>query len=275
VGKQQTLNLQAACMQLCTTDDVTQNLRHITQLLAEHAQTIDVLLLPENATLITADNKLKHHHAQPSEYKKILHHFSQLAKTHQLWLIAGSLLIQDERNPDKYFNHNPVFSPDGTLVSAYNKIHLFDVDLGSESWQESAHISAGNSPETVTLNQDWKVGLSICYDLRFPELYRQYSQQGCNILSIPAAFTVPTGKAHWDTLLKARAIENQAYVLAAGQVGHHADGRQTYGHSQIINPWGETLASQSQREGMISASLETRFLQDLKQRMPVLQHRKL
>ena len=275
MGEQQTLNLQAACMQLCSSDDVTQNLQRITQLIAKHAQPIDVLLLPENATLITADNQLKHHHAQANEYKKILQYFSQLAKKHQLWLIAGSLLIQDEHNPDKYFNHNPVFSPDGKLVSAYNKMHLFDVDLGSESWQESAHISAGGSPETVALNQDWNVGLSICYDLRFPELYRQYSQQGCNILSIPAAFTVPTGKAHWDTLLKARAIENQAYVLAAGQVGHHTDGRQTYGHSCIINPWGETLTSLHKDEGIISATLDAHFLQDLQQRMPVLQHRKL
>lgn len=262
-------------MQLCSSDDVTQNLQRITQLLAEHTQTIDVLLLPENATLITADNQLKHHHAQASEYKKIFQHFSDLAKTHQLWLIAGSLLIQDERNPDKYFNHNPVFSPEGKLVAAYNKMHLFDVDLGSESWQESAQISAGETPEMVSLDEYWKVGLSICYDLRFPELYRQYSAQGCNILTVPAAFTVPTGKAHWNTLLKARAIENQAYVLAAGQVGTHADGRKTYGHSQIINPWGETLAEIESGEGIISATINSTFLDDLKQRMPVLQHRRI
>lgn len=275
MAKYKNVPLQVACMQLCSSDDVQQNLQHIGQLLADHAQPIDVLLLPENATLITHDIQRKQHHAQPSEYNKILQHFSNLAKTYQCWFIAGSMLIQDGNNPDKFLNHSPVFSPEGKLVTAYNKMHLFDVDLGSESWQESAQISAGKTPETVTLNEHWKVGLSICYDLRFPELYRQYSAQGCNILTVPAAFTVPTGKAHWNTLLKARAIENQAYVLAAGQVGTHADGRKTYGHSQIINPWGETLAEIESGEGIISATINSTFLDDLKQRMPVLQHRRI
>ena len=267
--------LSAACMQLCSSDNVAENLQRIEQLLADHNQPIDVLLLPENATLITHDVQLKQHHAQPAEYNKIQQQFSSLAKTHQCWLIAGSMLIQDPNKPDKFLNHSPVFSPDGKLVSAYNKIHLFDVNLGSESWQESAQISAGETPQTVTFNKHWKAGLSICYDLRFPELYRQYSAQDCNIITVPAAFTVPTGKAHWDILLKARAIENQAYVLAAGQVGHHADGRNTYGHSQIINPWGETLAELPTGEGIISATLDRRFLDDLQRRMPVLQHRRI
>ncbi|MDQ7004957.1 MAG: carbon-nitrogen hydrolase family protein [Ghiorsea sp.] len=259
-------------MQLCSSDDVAKNLQRITQLLANHDQPLDVLLLPENATLITRSHALKQHHAQPCEYNKILQHFSNLAKINQCWLVAGSILIQDMKNPDKFFNHSPVFSPEGKLIAAYNKMHLFDVDLGDESWQESKHISAGEAPEMVTLNKQWKVGLSICYDLRFPELYRQYSAQGCNIFTVPAAFTVPTGQAHWEILLKARAIENQAYVLAAGQVGQHTDGRKTYGHSQIISPWGETLAEIENDEGIISAHL---ILDDLKQRMPVLQHRRI
>ncbi|MBN4058142.1 carbon-nitrogen hydrolase family protein [Mariprofundus ferrooxydans] len=275
MAKYKNVPLQVACMQLCSSDDVLQNLQHIEQLLADHAQPIDVLLLPENATLITHDIQRKQHHAQPSECNKIQQHFSSLAKTNKCWLIAGSMLIQDGNNPDKFLNHSPVFSPEGKLVAAYNKMHLFDVDLGSESWQESAQISAGKTPETVTLNEHWKVGLSICYDLRFPELYRKYSAQNCNILSIPAAFTVPTGKAHWDILLKARAIENQAYVLAAGQVGSHADGRKTFGHSKIINPWGETLAELKEGEGIITAKLDLDELNDLKKRMPVLQHRRL
>ncbi len=149
------------------------------------------------------------------------------------------------------------------------------MDLGSESWHESTQIFAGETPKTIQLDEYWKAGLSICYDLRFPELYRQYNNQGCNILSIPAAFTVPTGKAHWDILLKARAIENQAYILAAGQVGTHQDGRKTYGHSQIISPWGETLSCLPQTEGIISATLDATLLTNLKQRMPVSKHRRL
>jgi len=269
------ITLQVACLQLCSSDDIAENLNKISEILETNNQPFDLLLLPENATLLTSDAKLKKAATAPESINMVFDFFSALAKQYDSWLIAGSLLMQDENNPDKYFNHCPVFSPDGSLISAYNKIHLFDVDLGSESWQESSSISAGTTPETVTLNPSWQLGLSICYDLRFPELYRQYSAQGCNIFTVPAAFTVPTGKAHWDILLKARAIENQAYVLAAGQWGKHQDGRKTYGHSQIINPWGETLAELKQGEGIISATLDAAFLHDLQQRMPVLNHRKL
>ena len=183
--------------------------------------------------------------------------------------------IQDEHSPDKFYNHCPVFSPTGKLMNHYNKIHLFNADLGSESWQESQSISAGNTPQTTLLDTPWKIGLSICYDLRFPELYRQYSEHGCNILSVPAAFTVPTGKAHWKTLLKARAIENQCYVLAAGQCGKHQAGRTTYGHSMIIDPWGKVLAKLEEGEGIITAQLDYNHLQHIRQQLPALQHRKL
>ncbi len=269
-------DLHVACMQLCSSDDVEQNLQTITQQLAQHdTKKLQLLVLPENATLISNNNSIKHQAAQKQSYQYILQTFSQLAKQHKLWLIAGSLLIQDEQHPSKYFNHCPVFSPDGRHVTAYNKIHLFDVDLGNETWQESATISPGGNTEAVVINQNWKVGLSICYDLRFPELYRQYSQQHCNIFTVPAAFTVPTGKAHWDILLKARAIENQSFVLAAGQSGQHADGRTTYGHSKIINPWGEVLAELTDGEGLIGVTLAYDLLQNLKKRMPILEHRRL
>jgi nitrilase len=270
-----TNNISAACLQLCSSDNIEENLTNIRGILQKNKQPFDLLLLPENATLLTHDKKIKQAAAKPENIKETFHFFSGLAKQYNCWLIAGSLLIQDKNNPDKYFNHCPVFAPGGAMMASYDKMHLFDVDLGSESWQESSSITAGQSPASVKINTSWKVGLSICYDLRFPELYREYSAQGCNILSVPAAFTVPTGKAHWDILLKARAIENQAYVLAAGQAGQHADGRKTYGHSQIINPWGETLAQLKQGEGLICATLDIQFLDDLKQRMPVLKHRQL
>jgi len=268
--------ITAACLQLCSSDNVVHNLDKITHLVSQYPENIDVLLLPENATLITQDKKLKHQAAQPEQYKKVFDIFAALAKQHECWLIAGTLLIQDKSNPDKYFNHCPVFSPDGQLVTHYNKMHLFDVDLGSESWLESASITAGNQPSMVDLSQDWRVGLSICYDVRFPELYRHYSSHSCNIMTVPSAFTVPTGKAHWHTLLKARAIENQSYVLAAAQCGTHQDGRQTYGHSMIIDPWGEVLVEQAQEEeGLIAAQLSVQHLQNIRQRMPTLKHRKI
>ena len=262
-------------MQLCSGEHIEGNLEKIKAILASHDKPVDVLLLPENATLLSNDAKLRQQAAQKKTVQHILNFFSKLAQEQQCWLIAGSILTENKQQPQRYFNRCPVFAPNGSQVTSYDKIHLFDVDLGSESWQESASISAGSKPGTFEINPSWKVGLSICYDLRFPELYRHYSAQNCNIFTVPSAFTVPTGKAHWDILLKARAIENQAYVLAAAQSGKHADGRETYGHSCILNPWGETLAELNSGEGIISASLDQRFLRNLKRRMPVLQHRKL
>ena len=266
--------LQAACLQLCSSNNLEENLHTIEHLLAPFSK-LDVILLPENATLITANSHDKHAAAQAESVSKIYAFFSRLAKQHQAWLVAGSILIQDEHKPDKFHNHCPVFSPTGERVTHYNKIHLFDADLGSESWQESQLISAGDTAQTALLDAPWKAGLSICYDLRFPELYRQYSEQGCNILTVPAAFTVPTGKAHWECLLKARAIENQCYVLAAGQWGKHQDGRVTYGHSMIIDPWGKVLAQLDEGEGIITAQLDYHHLQHIRQQLPALQHRKL
>ena len=266
----------AACLQLCSTDNIDENLENIASILNTYKkQKFDLVLLPENATLLTSDSTLNYQAAQKSSYLKIFESLGKLAKEHQTWLVAGSLLIQDKENPKKMFNHCPVFSPDGSMVSGYDKIHLFDADLGTESWLESTQITAGLTPKTVTLGKHWKVGLSICYDLRFPELYRIYSQQGCNIMTVPASFTEPTGKAHWEILLKARAIENQSFVLAAGQFGLHKDGRKTYGHSMIIDPWGTTLAQLDDGEGLISAKLSIQQYHELQKRMPVLQHRHL
>ena len=266
--------LHAACLQLCSSDNIEENFHTIEQLLAPYPK-LELILLPENTTLITANNSAKHDAAQPQSVDHIYAFFSTLAKQHQAWLIAGTILIQDKNNPDKSYNHCPVFSPTGALVCHYNKIHLFDADLGSESWQESQSISAGDAPQSIPLDTPWKAGLSVCYDLRFPELYRHYSAQDCNILTVPAAFTVPTGKAHWKCLLKARAIENQCYVLAAGQWGKHQDGRTTYGHSMIIDPWGKVLAKLEEGEGIITAQLNYKHLQHIRQQLPILQHRKL
>ena len=269
-------NLRVACMQLNSSDCITQNLEDIAELLENQKhQENNVVLLPENATLLTSDLSLRHQSAQKETRDKVFAFFSQQAKLHNTWIIAGSLLIHAPNNKEKFFNHCPVFAPDGSHTNSYNKIHLFDADLKTESWHESKLITPGQEPSSVALDKRWKVGLSICYDLRFPELYREYSSQGCNIMAVPAAFAVPTGQAHWESLLRARAIENQSFILASGQCGEHADGRFTYGHSMIIDPWGKILTSMENGVGMISATLSWDQRTDLQNHMPVLQHRRL
>ncbi|MDX8387552.1 MAG: carbon-nitrogen hydrolase family protein [Ghiorsea sp.] len=263
-------------MQLNSSGDIEENLNTIDELLNHNkSQKNQLVLLPENAVLLTNDLALKQQATQKESYEKIFSFFAQQARKHNTWIVAGSLLIQDEANPNKYFNHCPVFSPNGKMVNSYNKMHLFDANLGTESWHESELISAGDKPSTVTIDEHWKMGLSICYDLRFPELFRGYSEQSCNILTVPAAFTVPTGKAHWEVLLRARAIENQSYVLASGQVGLHQDGRKTYGHSMMIDPWGKVLTRLDSEVGMISAPLSLNHINEIQKQLPALLHRRL
>lgn len=263
-------------MQLCSSDDIQHNLHTIKQQLQACAdQQCELVVLPENAALMTLNTHEKHLAIQGHTSRFVMAQYAKMAKTHHIWLVAGSMLIQDNHNPNKAFNASLVFSPDGELMCRYDKIHLFDADLERESWHESAFISAGYSPQTQPLDDVWRLGLSICYDLRFPELYRYYQAERCNIITVPAAFTVPTGQAHWEVLLRARAIENQCYVLAAAQSGQHADGRSTHGHSMIINPWGEVLSCKAEGVGMIVADLSWRFIQHISQQMSVFGHRKI
>ncbi|MDQ6989089.1 MAG: carbon-nitrogen hydrolase family protein [Mariprofundaceae bacterium] len=283
-------DVRVACLQLTSSEDVQENLVKIRHILQEYGKKdLDLLLLPENVTLLTQNKSKKHVAAQQDAVQRLYDFFADIAKTWQMYVVVGSLLLQCEAkdapeqpqknqnkpDSDRYYNRCVVFSPQGELLTAYDKIHLFDVDLGSESWLESAQTQAGKKAESFEMLAGWQVGLSICYDLRFPELYRYYSQMGCHILTVPAAFTLPTGQAHWQTLLQARAIENQCYVLAAGQWGKHQDGRETYGHSLIIDPWGEVLAELPKGEGLLVTNLSAEKLTSLRQRMPVLQHRRL
>lgn len=175
----------------------------------------------------------------------------------------------------KVFNRAIVVDPAGEIVARYDKIHLFDVALSTEeSYKESDMVQAGNRAVTVALkNPDICVGLSICYDLRFPELYRILSNRGSELLCIPAAFTKPTGKAHWETLLRARAVENSCFVIAPAQTGAHGEKRKTHGHSMIIDPWGVILANAGTEPGMALAEMDTTVLDDVRRKLPSLQHR--
>jgi len=260
--------MQVSCIQMCSSHDIEHNLSQTEEYLKEVAKKGSKLaLLPETFSFIARNNQEKIKNSEKTHLT--LKFLSQQAKQHQLWIIAGSTLCPSEHG-DKLYNRCPIFSPDGTQHSSYDKIHLFDADLGTESWQESQTIEAGKEPVSIDINSDWKAGISICYDLRFPELYRHYSAQGCNIITIAAAFTVPTGKAHWETLLRARAIENQCYVLAAAQCGKHSDGRETYGHSMMIDPWGKIIAELPNGEGIITAELDLTYLQHIRAALPVL-----
>jgi len=263
--------MQVSCIQMCSSHDVEHNLAQATKYLKQAAENGSKLaLLPETFSFIAKNHEQKLENAEKEHL--VLEFLSQQAKQYQLWIIAGSTLCPSEHG-NKLYNRCPIFAPDGTQCASYDKMHLFDVNLDTESWQESQSIEAGQKPVSISINDDWKAGISICYDLRFPELYRYYSASGCNILTVAAAFTVPTGKAHWEALLRARAIENQCYVLASAQYGKHQDGRETYGHSMIIDPWGKIISELPNGEGIITADLDLSYLQHVRASLPALQHK--
>lgn len=260
--------MQVSCIQMRSSHDIESNLANVKKILKKVAKKgSKLVVLPETFSFIARNHQEKLKNAEKSHLT--LKFLSEQAKQHQLWIVAGSMLCPSEHG-DKLYNRCPIFAPDGTQRASYDKINLFDANLGTESWQESQFIKAGKEPVSVAIDSNWKAGISICYDLRFPELYRHYSEQNCNILTVAAAFTVPTGKAHWETLLRARAIENQCYVLASAQCGKHSDGRKTYGHSMIINPWGEIMSELPDGEGIITAELDLLYLQHIRTALPVL-----
>ncbi len=267
--------MRVACLQLNSQDNVDSNLTTIARLLAEAAgQKASLAVLPEMFAFMHPDRERKLQFATQEAHQKVLPFLAAQARRHQMTIIGGTLLLANEEQLLR--NCCPVFSRAGNLVATYDKIHLFDSDLADRSYRESEQVIPGNTPQIVTLN-DWCIGLSICYDLRFPELSRYYATKGANILTVPSAFAVPTGTAHWDILLRARAIENQAFVIAPAQFGTHPGGRETYGHSMVIDPWGIIVAQalNDTTEGeLIIADLSQQRLGIIRLQLPVLQHRR-
>ena len=197
---------------------------------------------------------------------------STLAKKHKVWILIGSMM---ERTTSKPFNTSVLINPQGKIIAKYRKMHLFDIKLKGKEILESSRNQPGIKPALAKINNT-KLGLSICYDLRFPELYRKYSEAGAEILCIPSSFTKPTGEAHWHTLLKARAIENLSYVIAPNQAGTGSGGIKTYGHSLIVDPWGKILAEASaDKEEVIFADIDLDYLRKIRKNLPALEHRKL
>lgn len=206
---------------------------------------------------------------------------AQAARELQLWLVGGTLPLGDaaESGEARAYNSTLVYTPQGERVARYDKIHLFRFDNGRERYDEARTLRAGTQPVTFELpsrdGHRWRLGLSVCYDLRFPELYRHYAQAGVDLLLVPSAFTHTTGQAHWELLLRTRAIENLAFVAAAAQGGVHENGRRTWGHSMLVDPWGRVLGVQPEHEAVVLSELDARQLQQCRQQLPALEHRVL
>jgi len=256
--------------------DLGRNFRAADELLAEAGRRgVQLALLPENSFFIGANDEDKLGVAEQPGKGPIHDFLADAAVRHGLWLVAGSIPVQSAIS-GKCFGTSVAYDDQGRLMASYRKIHLFDVDLpeGAGHYCESATMTHGD--DTVTLDTPaGRIGLTICYDLRFPELYRRLVDAGATVFTVPAAFTAVTGEAHWESLLRARAIENLAYVIAAGQYGVHDNGRRSYGCSMIIDPWGKVLARQAEGCGVVDALLDTRRAETLRKEFPVLTHRRL
>jgi deaminated glutathione amidase len=262
---------RAACVQLCSSGDVAENIRVASALIREaKAKGADFIATPENTTLMAPDDGVKLERIFPEQADPALPTFRALAEELGAWLLIGSLAIKV--SDAKTANRSFLIDPKGAIAARYDKIHLFDVDLPSgEVYRESNTVAGGG--RAVTADLPWgKIGLSVCYDLRFPQLYRTLAQAGALLLTVPSAFTETTGKAHWHVLLRARAIENGAFVIAPAQCGTHAGGRRTYGHSLIVAPWGEVLVEAGTDPGVIVADIDPARAADARARVPNLRH---
>jgi len=262
---------KAACVQLRSSDDVAENIRSTAQLVREAAiRGATFIATPENTTLMAPDGGAKLAHSYDEAHDPALPIFSALAKELNIWLLIGSLAIKVSET--KTANRSFLFSPDGAITARYSKIHLFDVALESGETYKESNTVAGGGEAVVADTALGLLGLSICYDVRFPQLYRRLAQRGAFLFTVPSAFTVPTGQAHWHVLLRARAIENGAFVVAPAQGGLHANGRKTYGHSLIVSPWGEILAEAGTDPGVILAEIDPALSAQARTKVPNLQH---
>ena len=234
----------------------------------------DMLFTPEMSGLLDRDRARAAANIRKEADDPVLAAVRDAAAHAKIWVHLGSLALESARADGRLVNRGFVIDDTGAIRARYDKIHLFDVDLPSgETWRESAAYAPGD--RVVAADTPWgRLGLSICYDLRFPDLYRALSGAGADMLAVPAAFTVPTGLAHWHVLLRARAIEAGAFVIAAAQSGNHEDGRATFGHSLVVDPWGEVLLDMESRIGVGIAEIDLARIADVRGRIPALRHRR-
>jgi predicted amidohydrolase len=232
-----------------------------------------MLFTPEMSGLLDRDSERASHNLRAEDDDMVLAACRQAAREHSIWLHLGSLAVLADSG--KIANRAFVIDRNGNIRAYYDKIHLFDVDLPTgESWRESATYQPGNDAVLVNGTPVGKLGLTICYDLRFPALFARIAEADADVIAVPAAFTVPTGRAHWHVLLRARAIEAGLFVVAAAQVGRHEDGRQTFGHSLVVDPWGEILLDMGEEKGIGFAEIDLARIAEVRSRIPALNHRR-
>jgi predicted amidohydrolase len=271
--------MKIAAVQMVSTPDVDRNLAAAARLIGQAAsQGAALVSLPEYFCFMGRDDRDKLAIAEAPGDGPIQRFLAAQAREHRVWLIGGTLPIRtgvQAADTGRAMNRNTVWSPEGTLAAHYDKLHLFRYrNEAGEDYDEGRTLQAGERPVALDIG-GWRTGLSICYDLRFPELYRALSVPPCDLLSVPAAFTWTTGRAHWETLLRARAIENQCYVFAAAQGGRHENGRRTWGHSLVIDPWGEVLSMvEAEGEGVALAEMRRERIDEVRRQLPALSHRR-
>jgi deaminated glutathione amidase len=264
--------IRVACVQLTSRADKASNLERAEALVARAAATgADVVVLPEKWNAI-GDLDTLHAAAEPLDTGESVAAMREWARGHGVTLVGGSITERREGR-EKLSNTSLVFGPDGDLLATYRKIHLFDVEVGGHVYRESEGEEPGDEP-VVAQAEGWAIGLSVCYDVRFPELYRILALEGAELLTVPAHFTLFTGKDHWHVLLRARAIENQCYVAAAAQVGETLPGKLSYGRSLIADPWGIVQAQAPDEETVISAEIDRARLEEVRRRLPSLASRR-
>ncbi len=280
--------MKIAALQMVSTPDVTRNLEAARHLIARAAaQGAQLVALPEYFCLLGRQDtdKLKvaevplceigerSSAAIATQRAPIQQALADAAREHQLWLIGGTLPLRTA-DPQRVRNSCCVYAPDGSLAARYDKMHLFRFDNGKERYDEGRVLEAGSEPQSLQC-AELRVGLTVCYDLRFPELYRALMEPPCDLIAVPSAFTHTTGAAHWELLLRARAVENQAYVIAPAQGGMHENGRRTWGHSMIVDPWGEVLGVLPEGEGLVLAEVDLERIAAVRRQLPALEHRRL
>ena len=269
--------MKIAALQMVSTPRVDSNLATARRLIAQAARDgARLVALPEYFCFMGRDDRDKLALAEAPGDGPIQRALCEAAREHAVWVIGGTLPIRTD-DADHALNASCVASPEGRLAARYDKMHLFRYDNGRENYDEARVLCAGSEP--VAFEADGlRVGLSVCYDLRFPELYRRLTfaegQRPCDLLAVPAAFTYTTGRAHWELLLRARAVENQCYVIAPAQGGVHETGRRTWGHSMIVDPWGEVLQVLPEGEGMVIAELDPARIASVRSQLPALEHRR-
>ncbi|MCA7952590.1 carbon-nitrogen hydrolase family protein [Burkholderia seminalis] len=263
---------RVAALQMVSTPDVTRNLAEARRLIAEAAgEGAQLVLLPEYFCFMGHRDTDKLALAEPYQDGPIQRFLADAARRHGIWVIGGTLPLKAPE-PDRVLNTTLVFDPSGNEAARYDKIHLFNFEKGDESFDEARTIRAGDT--VVAFDAPFgRVGLSVCYDLRFPELYRRMGD--CALIVVPSAFTYTTGRAHWETLLRARAVENQCYLLAAAQGGKHENGRRTWGHSMLIDPWGEIVAVRDVGASVVLGAIDPQRIADVRQSLPAWRHRVL